>query len=170
MYLDRTHYAVIQDGEVVEYPVCPIVIDAVTCESNLPVNWDGGFFEGKQYVFCHNVEPHHSYLQALVETTPRLNQENGLWYRHYEVVDAPQDEFKKRSDERASIMLAQAERELVELQGMQEYISSLSQEQQQAWALFTQTLKTLQQQQGFPWIDYPFRPDVTTLNIQVERV
>lgn len=170
MYLDRTNYAVIENGQVVEYPVCPIIIDPVTCHSNLPVNWDGGVFEGKQYVFCHNIEPDCDYMHNLVEGTPVLNQANGLWYRHYDVVPATPEEIQQRSDARAQGLLNAVQREVAQVQEDQAYIASLSQEQQDDWAAFLQQIQNLHLQEGFPWIGFPQRPQHTNPEITVERI
>ena len=170
MYPNRTNYAVIVDGQVAEYPVCPIIVDPITCNSNLSVDWEGGFFEGKQYVFCHNSEPDCDYMHNLVEGTPRLNTANGLWYRHYDVVPATEEETQQRSDARAQGLLDAVQRDVAEIQENQAYISSLSVEQQQEWAAFLQQIQNLHLQDGFPWIGYPRRPHLTNPEITVERI
>jgi hypothetical protein len=169
MFPNRTNYAEIQDGAVVAYPVCPIVVSE-TGESNLSVNWDGGEYNGKQYVFCHNVEPYCNHEHNLVEGVPQLNPENGLWYRQYQVVPASEEEIQERTTYRKGLMDDQIVREVQDYNGNQAYISSLSQEQQADWLKFIAEVQALPQQSGYPWVPYPSRPHVTPPEIAVERI
>jgi len=168
MFPNRTNYAEIQDGKVVAYPVCPVVVQP-TGESNLPVDWDGGEYNGKHYVFCHNEEPRCDHEHNLVEVTPRLSPENGLWYRQYQVVPASPEEIQQRTAQRKGLMDDQIAREVADYNANQDYIGSLSQEQQSEWSEFISTVQALPQQPGYPWIPYPSRPNVSP-NIGVTRV
>lgn len=170
MFPNRTNYAEIKDGQVVAYPVCPIEVNPYTCESNLPVNWDGGVYDGKEYVFCHNQEPYCDYKHNLVEVMPKKNPDNGLWYRQYEVVPATEQEIADRIAERTRIVLADIERLLEELQADEAYIMSLSQSQIEAWNQYAADLQAMPQNPNFPWIGFPERPNNVSPNIGVTRV
>ena len=170
MYPNRIHFAEIKDGQVVVYPVCPIEVNPYTCESNLPVDWAGGIYEEKEYVFCHNVEPFCDYKHNLVEVMPKQNPDNGLWYRQYEVVPATAEEIADRTAERARMVLADIQRMLEEVQAKQEYISSLTQPQIDAWSQYTADLQAMPQNPDFPWIGFPQMPSEEQPEIGVTRV
>lgn len=93
-----TDYAIIENEQVVEYPVNPHLTQKI------PDYWLGGELDGKQYVFCHmgvyNYDPETQYL---VESTPILDKESGNWYRSFSAVDYSGEELQKRIAELTQI-------------------------------------------------------------------
>ena len=62
-----THYAIIENDQVIEYPVNPRVFLALQNCYNVPEYWEGGVLDGKTYVYCHNFEPAYDYTKNLRE-------------------------------------------------------------------------------------------------------
>lgn len=159
-----THYALIKDNEVVEYPADPRKADPT-----LPPFWLGGEVGGNVYVFCHNFPPVTDHTQDLVEIAPAYNEEAGAWYRQYQVVAASPE------------LLAQRWREQIDgIANSVAYYNSvadevltneLSSEQRNEWLQYKNAVNAVWSQPGFPWgIAWPQRPDANTLNIGVTRL
>lgn len=167
-----TKYAIVENGEVVQYPVNPRVWVVSEGAYNVPDYWTGGELDGKTYVFCHNNEPRHTPLQSLRETNPVKDQETGNWYRHYDVIPATPEEIDTRIH---SFMLgAEAEQayQLEKLQGLAVKIAALPAAEQEKWAAYKTALQSIPEQTNYPFeIVWPTPPNLEAApNIDVERI
>ena len=162
------HYAIIENGVVVEYPVDAHDVPGF----DLPMNWPGGELNGKTYVFCHDQKPYRNWDQIEVETEPYFDQDSGLWYRGYELQPAPQsviDDLLKNADigakKNVAVYLEQySEQRANELE--------LSQEQKASWAQFRVDVQAVFSQPGYPMsVIWPEIPDgESKQKIEVVRV
>lgn len=167
-----TKYAIIENGEVVQYPVNPRVWVASAEKYNIPEYWAGGEFEGKTYVLCHNREPAHTPRQSLKETLPVYDTESGFWYRHYDIVPATEEEIETRIHP-YSLGVENAQKMfLQELETLAPKIALLPAEEQQKWAEYAALVNAITLQAGFPFeIDWPQKPiDAAAPKMEVERI
>jgi hypothetical protein len=166
------HYAVLKDGVVVEYPVDPRTWVVSANSYNIPEYWEGGELDGKTYVFCHNKPPNHNYDETLVEKTPALNPENGLWYRQYDVVKL---DAQALSELREAALLGVdilQKRLLSEMEAIANTIAELSAVEQEKWQRYKNDLLNLHVQPDYPFFYItPTRPDeLDDLKMKVARV
>lgn len=166
------NYAIIENDEVVEYPVNPRVFLALQNCYNVPEYWTGGVLDGKQYVYCHCFAPTPPYNKNIIELTPVKNPENGLWYRQYDFVDATPEEIAERTAYRLLCISNDVDTANKYLDSIQIEISQLSEEDQALWAQYKTDLNNLAQQDGYPWdFVWPNKPtNPERLSIGVERI
>lgn len=166
------HYAIIENDQVVEYPVNPRVFLALQNCYNVPEYWPGGVLDGKTYVYCHNFAPTCPYDKNLLEVTPTKNLENGYWYRQYTFVDATLEEIA----ERTAIAIEGANNGVMFLLKMiadkQPEIDLMSAGKQSEWAAYKAQIEAIPTLPTFPWgFEWPQPPDDgEQVNIVVERV
>jgi hypothetical protein len=166
------HYAVLKDGVVVEYPVDPRTWVVLANSYNIPEYWEGGELDGKTYVFCHNKPPNHNYDETLVEKTPALNPENGLWYRQYDVVKLDAEALSElREAAQLGVDILQ-KRLLSEMEAIANTIVELSAMEQEKWQRYKNDLLNLHVQPDYPFFYItPTRPDeLDDLKMKVTRV
>jgi len=166
------HYAVLKDGVVVEYPVDPRTWVVSANSYNIPEYWEGGELDGKTYVFCHNKPPNHNYDETLVEKTPALNPENGLWYRQYDVVKLDAQALSElREAAQLGVDILQ-KRLLSEMEAIANTIAELSAVEQEKWQRYKNDLLNLHVQPDYPFFYItPTRPDeLDDLKMKVARV
>lgn len=163
------HYAVVENDQLVEYPVNPRVFLALQNCYNVPEYWEGGVLDGKTYVYCHNFEPPSIYTKNIVEVTPLKNPENGLWYRQYEYVDASPEEIEQRTALEAERARNTIRVSLEQFDAMQTILDELEPEK---WDVVRAKLRDVPNQPGFPWnIEWPQTPDAEiVVAIGVERL
>jgi len=162
------HYAIIKDGQVVEYPVNPRLQD-----SGLPDNWWGGEIAGQTYVFVHNQEPEHDYRKKAVENNkPWYHAEWGYWYRGYDIVDASSEEIAQRVAHQTEGMRNHIAYEIAKSQANLEKLGTIPAETQQQWDAYFAEMQAIEQQAGFPWdIQWPTEPHrVNRIQATVERI
>ena len=165
-------YALIKDGVVLEYPVNPRVFNISINDFNIPNYWLGGELDGKEYVFCHNLEPSYLYDEMLVEKNPVFDLENNIWVRQYDVIKVDSETLaerreiaKKTVDEYIALLLSN-------LDEMENIISSLSPTKQLQWQTYKQEVLDIATHPNYPF-NYviPKRPDqVQSLKIEVARI
>lgn len=166
------NYALINDGQVVNYPVDPRVWLPDENKFNIHEYWEGGELDGKTYAFCHNMEPPCAYDEALIETTPAFNPERGLWYRQYNIVKVDAETLIQRRQIAQKGIDDVLNRLFAELNDMAQTISELSESEQYKWAEYKKFLEELPNQSEYPF-NYvlPTRPDEKqNLSIQVKRI
>jgi hypothetical protein len=165
-------YAILENGQIVAYPVNPRVWLAMQNCYNVPEYWDGGVLDGKTYVYCHNFAPTPPYNKNLQEVMPTQNPDNGLWYRQYTFVDATPEEISHRTADAIegvnngiSVLLQMVDERQAE-------INLMSVEKQTEWALYKEQVLALKNISDFPWgVVWPNMPDDgNQLNIGVERL
>jgi len=166
------YYAIIENDVVVQYPVNPRIFLAMQNCYNVPEYWTGGILDGKQYVYCHNFEPTAPYTKNIVEVTPVKNEQDGMWYRKYEFVDASAEEIAARVAHQKLCISNDVTDMTAYVDSIQSEIAQLSEVEQQRWAQYKTDLINLTQQQGYPWVlVWPKRPsDQSRLSIGVERI
>lgn len=158
-----TTYAIVDGESVLEYPVNP------NLTHSLPPYWLGGELDGKKYAFCHNKEPATDHTQDLIEGQPRFDVESGCWYRQYEIIQASAEKIAQRTAHQTEL----TNNTINSLRALADEALSgaLSDEQRAAWLAFKDAVQAVANQPTFPWaIDWPQRPDVATLHIEVTRL
>ena len=164
-----THYAIIENDAIVEYPVNPRVFLALQNCYNVPEYWEGGVLDGKTYVYCHNFEPYCDYTKNLQEVQPIKNPENGLWYRQYALVDATAEEIAERTNAQIERVHNSIQSALAGYDAMQTILDEIEPEK---WDAVRAKLRDVPNQPGFPWnIEWPQTPDSEiVVAIGVERL
>lgn len=165
-------YAIIVNGQVVEYPVNPRVWLAAQNCYNVPEYWQGGVLDGKTYVYCNNFAPTPPYDKNLKEVTPIQSPENGLWYRQYIFVDATPSEIAERTAAETETVIGGIHFLLKMVADKAHAISQLPEDKQLEWANYKSSLLALSKDPNFPWISgWPQIPDDgQQVNIGLERV
>ena len=166
------NYAIIENDQVVEYPVNPRVFLALQNCYNVPEYWTGGVLDGKQYVYCHCFAPTPPYNKNIIELTPVKNPENNLWYRQYDFVDATAEEIAERTAHQILCIQNDVDTTVAYLDSIQDKILTLAESEKQAWAQYRLAVTNLDQQLSYPWdFVWPVRPaNENRLSISVERV
>jgi len=147
-----THYAIIENAQVVQYPVDPhrrengdLIPHAL---------WVGGEFEGKTYAYCHDLDrpPYNQITQDLQEVTPVFDPVRGGWYRSYIVVPASEAVLTKRRGEKIV--------EIVNtMQNTVSYVdevlmnSTLTDADRSEWVTYKERWLAVTTDPAFPWID-----------------
>lgn len=164
-----THYAIIENDEIVEYPVNPRVFLALQNCYNVPEYWEGGVLDGKTYVYCHNFEPYCDYTKNLQEVQPAKNPDNGMWYRQYELIDASPEEVAARTNAQIERVHNSIRSALAGYDAMQTILEEIEPEK---WDAVRAKLRDVPNQPGFPWdIEWPQTPDTEiVVSIGVERL
>jgi hypothetical protein len=163
-----TKYAQIENGQVIAYPLDPHVKNEHG-ELNVPEYWTGGDIDGKSYVYCHNTEPFYNYTQDIVEITPVMNSENGLWYRQYQIVPASEEVVTQRTQIKAEQVNGTAK----SLQAVADKALSklLTEEQKTNWENYKLQISSLIASAESPWeIVWPPLPDEVNPIIEVTRL
>lgn len=166
------HYAIIENDQVVEYPVNPRVFLALQNCYNVPEYWTGGVLDGKTYVYCHNFAPTPPYDKSLLEVTPIKNPENGHWYRQYTFVDATPEEIAERTAYATECASNGVMYLLKMVADKQPEIELLSPEKQAEWAAYKAQVEAIPNLPTFPWgFQWPQPPDDgEQVTIGVERI
>lgn len=168
-----TQYAQISaDNTVIEYPVNPRSWDISKGDFNVDIYWQGGELNGKIYVLCHNMEPATQYDEALIEKTPAINPDNGLWYRQYDVVKVSPEVLEERrafAAQGAQNTKAMLLRDYAEKESM---IASLSIEMQQKWAEYYASIVNMETHPGYSFsMGILPSPDTShKIKLQVTRI
>jgi hypothetical protein len=156
-----THYAQIENGVVVAYPVDPHKM--VDGEMMPTGTWLGGEFEGKTYAYCHDEQPATDHTQDLVETAPAFDSVRGYWYRQYTIVSASAAVMEARKAKQTAIV-----QDCVAdiINSVQDALAgNLTDADKALWVEFrNQTLAVLSAP-TFPWnIVWPTPPENTAVN------
>jgi hypothetical protein len=162
------HYAIIKDGQVVEYPANPRVYD-----TGLAWNWLGGELAGETFVFCHNVEPWRDHTKNVVENhRPFYNPDTGHWYRGYDIVDASPQEIAQRVADQTAGMREDIAYHIAKSQETLAKLETIPAETQQQWDAYFVEMQAIEQQAGFPWdVKWPTEPHrVKRIKATVERI
>jgi len=162
------HYAIIENGQVVEFPANPRLLD-----TGLPWDWLGGEVAGKTFVFCHNDEPWHEHTKNAVENNqPFYRAETDCWYRGYDIVDATPEEIVQRVANQTAGMREEVAYEIAKSQANLEKLGTMPAETQQQWDAYFAEMQSIEQQAGFPWdIQWPTEPQrVNRIKATVERI
>ena len=166
------HYAHIENGVVVEYPVNPRVRDHATNTFNIHEYWEGGELNGKVYVFCHNTPPVFRYDEALIEKKPAFNAETGLWHRQYDLVKVSPETLSKRREMAQNNINELLDILFIDLAKMAQIISELSDVEKNKWQEYRSALLNIPAQMDYPfYYNIPIRPDeMQDLKIGVTRI
>lgn len=166
------HYAIIENDQVIEYPVNPRVFLVLQNCYNVPEYWPGGVLDGKTYVYCHNFAPTPPYDKNLLEVTPIKNPENGYWYREYVFVDATQEEIAERTLVATEAAVNGVNALLKMIEEKQPEILLMSVEKQAEWAAYKAQVEAIPNSPNYPFgFIWPTVPDDgNQINIGVERV
>jgi len=177
-----THYAQIENGQVVAYPVNPRVMDRSTGEYNVFQFWTGGELDGKTYVFCHNREPEYNpHTQNLVEGQPVFLEDENIWVRTHSIVEATDEEKAVRHQRQLDGSVNEIAMLLQTIEVLEPEIALLDDVSKARWEVYKQAVANMSNQPGFPFnmevpemnIDWPKRPDDDTqqvMKLTVERI
>lgn len=162
-----THYAQIENGIVVAYPVDPHKM--VDGEMTPTETWLGGEFEGKTYAYCHDEPPAIDHTQDLIETTPVFDSVRGYWYRQYTIIQASDEVIAKRKEEQIAIAQSCASDIIKSIDNF--LLQDLTDFERNLWVEFrNQTLNVLCLPE-FPWnIVWPTPPENTSVKWHGEAV
>jgi len=167
------HYAIIENGVVIEYPVNPRTFVLSTGDYNIPPFWEGGILDGKTYVFCHDKKPQTDYTEILVETTPYYDNEMQLWYRGYQKQTATDELIALRRNIEIETSQSNINALLETYSETQEINLELSNRQKEAWDKYRNELLEIPNQIGYPMqILWPTTPDsdTTVMKLEVTRI
>lgn len=169
-----THYAQIENGVVVAYPVDPhTMVDGVMTPTG---TWLGGEFEGKTYVYCHDEQPAIDPTQDLVEGTPAFDSVRGNWYRQYTIVLATAQVIAERKAAQTELVHSTVSVIIGDIQNV--LSRDLTDSDRAAWVAFRNQTMAVLSSPTFPWgIVWPMPPENTsvawngeTVNMGVTRV
>jgi hypothetical protein len=156
-----THYAQIENGVVVAYPIDPHkIIDGVITPT---ANWLGGEFEGNTYAFCHDERPSITHTQDLVEIAPAFDPVRECWYRQYTIVSASDEVVAERS---AKQILAIEETSADIIKGVDlVLLEKLTDSDRALWVAFRDQILAVSATPISPWdIVWPIPPENTSAN------
>jgi len=162
-----THYAKIENGVVVAYPVDPHkLVDGVVEPT---ANWLGGEFEGATYVYCHEDPPPIDHTQELVETTPAFDPVRGYWYRQYTIVPASAEVIATRTAAQTAIVQDCVADIINSVQS--ELAGNLTDSDRALWVEFRKQTLSVLSAPTFPWnIVWPTPPKNTSVKWNGEEV
>lgn len=169
-----THYAQIENGVVVAYPVDPHkIVDGVMTPTG---TWLGGEFEGKTYAYCHDEPPAIDHTQDLVEGTPTFDPVRENWYRQYTIVSATAEVIAARKAAQAAIVQDCVADIIGSVHGV--LAGNLTDADRALWTAFRNQTMAVLYAPTFPWdIVWPMPPENTsvawngeTVDIGVTRV
>lgn len=162
-----THYAQIENGVVVAYPVDPHKM--VDGEMMPTGTWLGGEFEGKTYAYCHDEPPAIDPTQDLVETTPVFDPVRGYWYRQYTIVPASTEVIAARKTQQI-VIIQDTVADIVN--SVQDVLSkNLTDADRALWVEFRNKTLAVLSTPTFPWnIVWPMPPENTSVNWNGETI
>ncbi len=166
------HYAIIENGVVVEYPVNPRVWVVSQNSYNVPEVWQGGELDGKTYVACHMPIVAQKPTENLVEKTPVFDQEIGFWMRQFDVVSATAEEVAERRPRYLQGAVNVLAAKLQEYNEKLPLILQLPLNEQIKWQEYAASLMTISQQPEYPFVFHiPESPEnQVTVKIGVARI
>lgn len=166
------HYAIIENGVVVEYPVNPRVWVISQNSYNVSEVWQGGEFDGKTYVACHMPIIEQKPTENLIEKTPVFDKELELWVRQFDVIPASTEEIEERKPRYLQGAIILIEKKLQEYKEKKSLIEQLSLDVQAQWQEYETALMAVSQQPEYPFVfTVPESPESQMfINIGVTRI
>jgi hypothetical protein len=143
-------YALIEDGAVKQYPYTVAQLRRANPHTSFPVNPSPDALAGFGVLVVFNSTPpeYDTMTQALEEETPVFDDEAEHWSQVWRVRDLTEDELQQRTDAQAGSVRADRNARLAACDWTQLADAPVD---SAAWADYRAALRSVPQQEGFPW-------------------
>lgn len=140
-------YAEISQEQIIAYPCNPFQDHPTT---SFPLDWPGGWVNGREYAKVINVfPPSHDYQHDVQEQLPEFV--NGHWQQSWIVVEATPEKIQQRNANQELMQREQRNQKLLASDWTQLNNTPLGPELVAQWAEYRQQLRDITNQPSWPW-------------------